>query len=262
MIMSPFYDNTAGFTIEPWHSLTDVQTSTPQAAPAKPDSDVRSHDLPLPAQPSDPIHPRLAGVSPALIKVLLDTIAYLYSNVSTRIKRLNMSARAFEQAKLEGCEKKLIFESAAGASTYLIPLPTTFAAFDFPCPYERAASIEHAYYVGLNHSALKMDPAIKSVHSELKIGNSGHTSDLVTLGHDGTRCAYEVTLSTGNVLSNAIKYLNTDFSRVVFLCRDHKVRDAVKACCRSAGLDPQLLARLDFWHFSKLLRRQHESGTP
>lgn len=257
--MSPFDDNTARFTIEPWHSLTDAQTSTPQAAPAKSASDVRSHDLPLPAHSPDPIHPRLAGASPALITVLFDIVVFLHCNVSTRIKRLGISARVFEQAKLEGCEKRLISESTAGASTYLIPFPATFDAFHFPCPYDRAASIEHAYYVGLNRCALQTDPTIKRVYSELKIGTSSQTSDLVSVGHDGTRCAYEVTLSQGNCLSNAVKHLNTDFAQIVFLCRDHKVRDAVKTCCRSAGLDPQLMAKLDFWQFSRLLRRQHAS---
>ena len=207
------------------------------------------------------MHPHLAGASPRLTRLCYDLIAYPYGSVKTIITRLRISARAFEKEMLDGCQRGLILKSCAGASTYLIPMPKVFEAFGFPCPYD-LTSVEHSYYLGWNGFYLSQDPAIKTVYSELKIRNAGHTSDLVTLGYNGTRWAYEVTLSPGNCLSNCTKYADTDFDRIVFICRDHKLRDAVKASCCSAGLDPQLLAKLDFWHFGKLLRRPRTSVTP
>jgi hypothetical protein len=245
--------------VKPWHPLTEIPGPErhEQAAEAGPvvGSSRRTQN---PPQAGPAANPLLAGVSAILIKVLYDTLTYLYSSVSARIKRLGISARAFEQAKLEGCEKRLIFESAAGATAYLIPFPETFAAFDFPCPYDDAAQCEHSFYVRLHEFLLKKDPANRSVSTEFKRGSSGRTGDIVTLGHDGTRRAYEITLSTGNVLSNATKYRNTDFVKIVFLCRDYRLREAVKACCREGGLDPELLAKLEFMQFSALLNRQRK----
>jgi hypothetical protein len=257
--MSRLTENTASFHLESWHLLTEVpvslQTSTvqeakPTAAEPATSSAKMKHDL----------HPALVGLNPDLMKLLYDILAYPYAGVRARIMRLNMSARAFEKAKLEGCEKGLVIESAAGATTYLIPLPKTFEAFNFACPYERASSIEHAFYVGWAQHLLQGDPANKRVHAELKVGQSSCTSDLVTVGHDGTRRAYEVTLSTGNCLSNAAKYAHTDFAQIVFLCRDYRLRVAVEACCREGGLEPDLVAKLEYMQFSALVSRQRKSS--
>lgn len=167
-----------------------------------------------------------------------------------------MSVRAYEPAKVEGCEKKLIFESAAGKVIYLIPNPITFEAFNMPCPYDNNDHVEHSYYCGCTGFLLGKNPHYKSVHLLLKRGNSGAASDVVTIAHDGTREAWEVTLSTTNILANASKYENTDFAKIIFLCRDYRLREAVKACCREGGLNPDLLAKLDYMHFSQLLQRQ------
>jgi hypothetical protein len=139
----------------------------------------------------------------------------------------------------------------------LFPLPKAFEALGFPCPYD-LNHIEHSYYRELHRFLMAKDPANKSIHTEFTVGDSGSTGDIVTVGHDGTRRAYEVTLSTGNVLSNATKYINTDFATITFLCRDYRLREAVKACCREGGLDPELLAKLEFLQFSSLLARQRK----
>jgi hypothetical protein len=251
-------NNTAHFQLEAWHPLTEARPPTPVSAPAKVPRDDLPRDQTVAPGSSNLTHPHVLGASPALIRILFDILVYLYSSVSVRIKRLGISARAFEQAKVEGCEKKLIFESAAGGTTYLIPFPETFVAFGFPCSYEDVAHIEHSFYVGLNEFLLKKDPANRSVSTESKRGTSGCTGDIVTVRHDGTRRAYEVTLSTGNVLSNATKYVNTDFVQIVFLCRDYRLREAVKACCHEGGLDPELLAKLEFIQFSTLLTQQRK----
>ena len=244
--------------VTPWHPLTELPVRKQAAKTVEHNSVVAQP--PSAQDPAAAIHavnPLLTGLSAVLTKVLFDIMVYLYSSVSVRIKRLGVSARAFESAKIEGCEKGFIFESSAGATTYLIPLQKAFEALGFPCPYD-LNQIEHSYYRELHKMLMAKDPSIKSVHTEFRIGDSGSTGDLVTVSHDGTRRAYEVTLSTGNVLSNATKYAKTDYAQVVFLCRDYRLREAVKACCREGGLDPDLLAKLDYWQFSTLLRRQRK----
>ena len=254
-MMSGSQEIIASFPLESWHPLTEVPASRQSdavrdAAPAAPQIQT------LQAQMSHELHPALRGVSSDLIKLLYDILAYLYANVRARIKRLNVSGRVFEKAKLEGLERGFFVEGTAGATTYLIPLAKTFAAFDSPCPYRRDVSPEHSYFVGLGRHLLQQNPGNKRVYTELKVGNSGCTADIVTIGQDFTRCAYEVTLSTTNILSNAAKYAHTDFAQIVFLCRDQKLRDAVRVCCREGGLDADLLTRLEFIQFSTLLGRQ------
>jgi len=245
--------------MEPWHSLTEVQSPV-QPIPGRVPANVPRTDEKSSVQPPDPVHSHRAAASPDLTKILHDTFTYPNDNIRTRIPRLSMSVRVFENAKLEGLEKKFIIESAAGATTYLIPLPKAFEAFGFPCPYKRDVSPEHSYFVGLGQYLLKQDPANKAVHTELKVGDSGCTADIVTVAHDGARRAYELTLSTTNILSNAAKYAHTDFVQIVFLCRDQKLRDAVRAYCREGGLDAGLLAKLDYIQLSTLVRRQRRSS--
>ncbi len=248
----------ASFDIEKWQPLTDLPgqaalTKSTAGTMATATAPKANQDK---TRPHNGDHSMLVGVNPTLAKLLYDLMVYLYSSVTVLIKRLGISARAFETAKLEGCEKRFILESAAGATTYLIPTPKAFEAMGFPCPYD-LTSIEHSYYQGLCGFLLEKDPANRSVHTELKVGDSGSTADIVTVAHDGARRAYEVTLSTGNILRHAAQYAQADFVQIVFLCRDYRLREAVRACCREGGLNPDLLAKLDYWQFSTLLRRQH-----
>ena len=245
-----------GFHIRKFQPLTEIPErhevrSTPPMSPVTIDGNNKDtvHQI---------RHPLLAGASPTLMKLLWDILVYPFSSVSVRIKRLGISARSFEGAKHEGCEKGLFFESSAGATTYLIPNPIAFEAFGMPCPYKRDVSVEHSYYVQWSRFLLSKDPTYKSVLTEVKCGSSSSTSDVITVAHDGTRTAFEVTLNTTNILANASKYDNTDFARIVFLCRDYKLREAVKACCREGGLNPDLLAKLEYMQFSTLLRRQRK----
>lgn len=239
-----------------WHLLTEIQyhheeSSAQTAGVAKAEANNKdiSHQV---------RHPLLSGLSIVLIKLLWDIMVYPFSSVSIRIKRIDTSARKCVNAEREGCEKGLIFESFAGATKYLIPNPITFEAFGMPCPYKRDVSIEHSYYVQWSRFMLSKDPAYKSVLTEVKCGSSSSTSDVITVAHNGTRTAFEVTLNTTNILANTSKYDKTDFIRIVFLCRDYKLREAVKACCREGGLNPDLLAKLDYMQFSTLLRRQRK----
>jgi hypothetical protein len=257
MMVSESKDHIASFRLERWHPLTEPPVpaqGTRQNLPTAP----QTNQSVTPAPAHAHTHAPFVGASPVLTKLLYDVLVYPYNSVRARIQRLNISTRAFENAKREGLEKGFILESAAGATTYVIPLVRTFATFEFPCPYKRNVSPEHSYFVGLGQHLLRQDPANKTVHTELKVGDSNCTADLVAVAHDGARRAYEVTLSTTNILSNAAKYDRTDFAQIVFLCRDYKLREAVRACCREGGLDAGLLARLEFMQFSTLISHQRK----
>ena len=239
--------------IEPWHHLADIPTQPVDITETQSQLQEKVQASEQPA-----IHPVLAGISPVTRKLLWDCVCYPYHSVSTRIKRLGFSGRAFQNAKLEGCEKGLIIESSAGQTVYLIATKKTFEAFSEPLPYKRNVSIEHSFYVGLGCFLLEKDPQNKSVRSEVPIGKYGAASDIVTLAHNGIIEGWEVTLTTSNILSNVTKYANTSYAKITFLCRNWKLSEAVKAYCRQSGLDSELLARVEYTHFGALLRRQRE----
>lgn len=241
------FNNDIFNNIQPWQPLTEIPQPVQRVINEKSeDKSVQSQQIIMPA------------IGPELKKILLDLAPYPYSSISTRIKRLNMSGSAFEKGKLEGLEKGLFIESANGQTNYLILTEKGYEFLDMPCPYYRNVSTEHSFRVNMLCFLLKIDPAVRSVHPELKLGDSGHTSDAVSVNHNGSRTAWEITLSTSNILSNASKYERTDFVKIIFLCRDFKLKEAVRASFRESGLNPDLLARIDYMHFSQLLGRQRK----
>ena len=209
-----------------------------------------------------PIPQQFQNLDSKAFKLLWDTVCYLFSSVGARIKRLTMSARSFEQAKRDLTTKGLVRESSAGQTVYLIAQPEVFSAFNMPCPYARATSIEHAFYVSLHAWLLKKDPRYKTVTPELPIGKTGQTADLGILCHDGTKEAVEIVLNTSNIGATLQKYVETSYVRVLFCCRSYQIRQAVKASCHQSGLSTELLAKLDFAQFSTILRRARQFYQP
>lgn len=234
-----------------WHPLTEIPSKEEPDAPSEAQILQATQKTPAPTTPG------VGDLSPALKRVLYDAITYPYSTVNQRIKRLGPSARVFEQAKREGLEKGLIIESAAGQRIYLIPTKKAYDVLSIDCTYKRAPD-EHSFYTGAVAFALKQHPRYRTVQIEAKVGNTNASADCITIAHDGTREAWELTLSTTNVLANAAKYTGTDFVKITFVCRDYKLREAVKACCREGGLDPNVLGKLDYSHLSALFRRQRQ----
>jgi hypothetical protein len=243
-----------GFVVKGYHPLTEP----PEAKKDSPQNATGTAGACCDATISSPataVPEALRSLSPSLVKLSYDIVMYLYSSINVRIKRLAMSCSKFEQAKEEGFERKLFFPSSAGQPLYLIPYPSTFAIFDQPCPYANIQFVEHSFYVCWAQYVLKHNPGYKDVIANVKIGQNGRIADLLTVTHSGQRLAWEVTLSTGNILTHAAAYAGTDV-RLTFLAKNHKLREAVRACCREGGLDPDLLAKIDYMHFSQLLQRQ------
>ena len=244
----------AEFPNKPWQGLTELPaldsvTPADESGP-RPTKKSAVGSMPVPQQFQD--------LDAKAFQLLWDIACYPYSSVRTRIKRLGISGRLFEQAKHELTTKGSVIESSAGQTVYLIPNSDTFDAFNMPCPYRRAVSIEHSFYVALHAFLMKKDPRYRTVTPELAVGKTGQTADLGLLCHDGTKEAVEIILNTTNIITNAQKYAGTAFVRILFLCRDYQLRQAVKSSLHQSGLSTELLARLDFAQFSAILNRYRQ----
>lgn len=236
--------------LKQWSPLTEFPSSCCQKDAAT------GETLPAPAtsRPPEPTvipgHP--VGIYTALLKFLWDIVCSPYSTVTERIKRLGISGRDFENLKHEAQDKGYILESSAGNLTFLIPMVKAYQVFNMTSPFGEKP--EHSYYIGMGVFNLEKNLTNRHVYPNHPIGNGNMIGDIATVDLDGRLTAFEITLSTSNILSNAAKYANTAFAKVVFLCRDYKLREAVRACCQQGGLDPKLLSRIDYEHMSAFLK--------
>ena len=245
----------ARFLIKPWQALTEEPVSNE----ASPVDDSASQPAGTVVTGSMPVPQQWQHLDAKSLVLLWDIVCYPFSWIRVRIKRLGLSGRVLQQAKRELTIKGLVIESSAGQTVYLIPMPETFAAFDMPCPYERVVSVEHSFYVALHVFLLKKDPRYKTVTPESPISKTGQTADLGILCHDGTKEAVEITLNTSNIISNAKKYAETSFARVLFLCRTYGLKLSAKASFDQSSLSTELLSRLDFAQFSTILHRHRKN---
>ena len=239
-------DATTSYKIIPWRNLAEIPREAISITQAKPT---------IPSKPTNKLSID-ARLSTDAQRLIFDCIYYPYSAVRARMKRLGISGSVFEAAKRKATEKAYLRASYAGQTLYLIPLNKAFESLGIDNPYKRATSIEHAFYVNLAAYALKQDPRFKTVRLEVPLGKTGSTSDVVTVAHDGTMLAWEVTLSTTNILTNVVKYRGTSFARITFICRSWKLCEAVKRFCAHLELNPDLLSKLSFTYFNQLLKRQ------
>ena len=220
--------------IVPWHSLTEIPQKEPQQAPA-----IINNEQPAPNTKS------------SVDTLVYDCITY-HDKVRERVKRLDLSIRTYESAKTEAVQNGYLIPSQAGKSLYLIPTVKAYEKFSQPCPYKRSTSIEHSFYVLLTVHLLRKDSTLSKVQAETPIGSKGATIDVTTTGKAGIMTAYEITLSTSNLLSNAAKLQDTAYKRIVWLCKDAATANAVKAYFnKSAALPLEFKAKFKYLHYSK-----------
>jgi len=224
----------------PWHSLTEIQqkeparTEPPTVANAEqPASDIRG--------PAD--------------KLTYDCITYPFDKAKGHAERMN-SFREYEAAKTKAVQNGYLIPSQSGKSLYLIPTMKAYDKFSQSCPFKRCVSIEHGFYVHLATHLLKTDRNLSKVQVETPLGSKGATIDVTTTDKAGAMTAYEVTLSTSNLLSNATKLQDTAYAKIVWLCRDAATAKAVQAYFnKSSALPKEFLARFTCTHFSKFSRQ-------
>jgi hypothetical protein len=163
------------------------------------------------------------------------------------------SDREYDAAKNQAVQDGLLIQSASGKSLYLIPSKLAYAKFGTAFPYERAVSIEHSFYIQLAVHTLRRASSLK-VQAETPVGTKGATIDITTTDKSGNMSAYEITLSTSNLSSNASKLQDTVYKKIIWLCRDADTAKAVKAYFnKSASLPLELTSKFEYIHFSKWL---------
>ncbi len=245
-----------GFKITPWEPFAGPSTDSIPQSNAPPDS---QKSMGTPASLNGQKMSIIDMIGADARRLLWDIVCYLYSSTNVRIKRLGISGRSYENAKHELIEKGLVIESTVGLTKNLIPLPLVFGLFETPCPYPDLQKLEHSFRICHCAFLLENDPGIKSVYTEYKIGKQGHTADVATIRFDGTLDVHEVTLSTGNIIQNCLKYEGVAVAHINFLCRNTDMVGAVNSVVKGAPeIPPTIFNRLEVLAFSALLKRSRK----
>lgn len=241
--------------IEPWHNLWDitVQMSQPDEHPDCLNQPAPEPDL---SEQSKPIAPE--NLTQEATALAWDVIAYPCDENTVRQNRLGLSSRKFEDAKRKLEEHQLIWIFPIGRWRFLITRESLYRLFNLNPQQELDP---HSFAVNLACNCLRQDPSIDRLQKEGKVGDSNAAVDILVHLKDGFRECYEITLSAGNVPSNAAKLQNMGFSEIVFLCRDFKVQQAAWASLRESGLPQGFLSRVRCILFSTLLRKYRAIGT-
>ena len=226
--------------IVPWHSLADI--SQQKTEPDSAHSEISENKKPI--------------LKNSVDKLVWDCLNYPFDKVRDRIDRLSFSVRIYEKAMNSAIQDGYLLHSASGKSVYLIPTQKAYDKYNIPCPYERNASIEHSFYVQLAAHILKKDITLSKVQAETPIGSKGATIDVTTIDTSGKMTAYEITLSTSNLLSNATKLQDTAYEKIIWLCKDAATATGVKSYFnKSSSLPESLTAKFEYLHFSKFTKQ-------
>jgi hypothetical protein len=239
--------------IVPWQHLEDIpsQPSVPEKRPGKsPEAAKKSNAGQL---------PQLSEFNDNTKKLLWDCTTYLFNITTTRIKRLCMTGRNFEAAKEEAVNAGMLIESCAGRPLFLIPTVKLFEAFGIIPPYARNVSIEHSFYTLLFEHILKSDTSVRKTQIEFPVGQTGSTGDISTITQSGVMNAYEVTLNTSNIMSQAVKYKDSAYSKITFLCRTSQLAKAVEQYFKNHSLEVQIASRLEVTHFSQIFKNYRKN---
>jgi len=247
--------------IEPWSSLWETEAegaAAPRREPHGKATAAPPKATPPPA-PSDPpdVPERKISLSREGNRLACDVLTYPFDQCTPRCQRLDLSGREFVRARAELEQKILIRVISIGRALYLVPMFDLYAKFgQDPPPQKRSLSLEHSFAVQLAAYLVRHQPLVSRVDTEVPVGSSGATVDLVAHTRDGARIAYEITLSLGNVVSNAAKCRDKGFAEIVFLCRNTQIKQGAWAQLREAGLPPELYGRCRVVLFSKLTARK------
>lgn len=259
----------AQFNYQKWHPLTDLPKVNGDSMPAPPAASKNQSNHMKKCEVQSELNQDkhnvacndiLSNISDKAQKLLYNIAINLELSVQERNKFLKFSGRAGNNAKHELVTRGLVIESVSGKKKYLIPKSEVFGAFGLLCPYKNIEFLEHSFYMHISGLTLKANSKIKSVTLEYNIDTVGHTSDIVTQDENGIMVSYELTRSASNILQNCLKYSQTGFSKIVFLCKDTDLLKAVKSTVLKGGLPLELVSKIDFMLLSDLLKRKRSGG--
>lgn len=223
-----------------WHPLTDLPKET---VSAEAEHTTQQQTTAEPCQNT--------AVNSDADRLIYDCVLNPYNKVSERTQRLQMPGRVYESAMNHAVQNGFLLRSTAGKTIYLIPTKKAYEFFGLLFPFERSTSVEHSFYVGLIAHILKQDTEL-SVRMETPIGSKGATIDVTSIDKSGKMLAFEVTISTSNLLSNASKLQDTAYEKIVWLCKDAKTAKATEAFFnKTQSLSPELVNKFEYLHLSK-----------
>ena len=239
--------------ITPWHSLTQIPQHPVNNADTMPVAEIEIAD-PKTLQENRPEIPNASPVKCSVDKLVLDCIHYPFEKARDHAEQMD-SFREYDAAKRDAVQNGLLIESKCGKGLYLIATQIAYDKFGVINPYKRATSIEHAFYVQLAAHILKANSEL-TIKIELPVGNKGQTIDVTTTDKSGNLTAYEVTLSTSNLSSNASKLQDSAYKKIIWLCRDADTAKAVTAYFnKTAALPPDFIAKFEYEFFSKWIQK-------
>lgn len=238
----------AAVDITPWHSLTEIpqQAVVETTKPSAPSSDPQHIE---PTQSDALISSNSSKVSTSTDKLVIDCIHYPFDKARDHAQKMD-SFREYDAAKTEAVQNGLLISSQCGKALYLIPTQIAYDKFGVINPYQRATSVEHAFYVSMAAHYLKQ-LGLK-VQIETPVGSKGATIDVTTVDKSGNMTAYEITFSTSNLSSNASKLQDTAYKNIIWLYRDADTAKAVMGYFNKLrSLPLELIAKFKYIHFGK-----------
>jgi len=235
--------------IEPHTNLYELANSTTEKSTGNPGVVAKPTDDSINTQPQNLIS---ANAKP----LAYDIATLLDSTYRQRGQRLKFSMRQLGKAKEELISEELAIEIWIGKTLFLAPTEKLYKHLGLLSPYKRNVSIEHSFLTLVAQSLIEADPAIQKTVTEVAIGNSGSTVDLVAYFKNGQRQAFEITLSSSNVSQNAAKLCNKGFSKTTFICRDDQLRQSVSKILRDDDFEPDFFSIIECTIFSVLMRNR------
>ncbi len=238
--------------ITPWYSLRELPKTDPSmvVTPLTPPKTLHTTELKTLSQ--DAPQPTTKTTVDTLV---YDCITFPFDKAGVHAKRLP-SIREYDVAKTDAVQEGYLIPASCGKSLYLIPSIRAYEKFSQPCPFKRITSLEHGFFVALTAHLLKKDPFLSKVQMETPLGTKGATIDVTTVTKAGEMTAYEVTLNTSNLLSNATKLQDSAYKKIVWLCRDAAIAKAVQAYFnKSKSLPDDLLSKFQYTHFSRFSKQ-------
>lgn len=241
-----------------WASLFDIQAPKQNKDPAA--DKVCAGDATVPTLPSKPEKlPQTHGLTAQEHILALNIVVDLVELFRDRKKGTGMGVRELEGAKLGLLNKGLIKEVWLGKVLLLAPTAELYAILDMPSPYKRNVWDMHSFLILIAAKLIETNPLVKYTKTEVSLGDSSSTVDLIAYLKDGNRWACEVIhKSITNISANAAKLQNKGFSQVIFLCADFNIKGRVLAKIRNAGFSPDFLSIVRYQIFSALMRQDRE----
>jgi len=252
-------DNDNPFRFEEWRSLFEPQRAKPHPGPKS----CASEKCTAPADNSTAKGPDQAEIqAPLPVKEMvlaLDIVTFMTSTYRERLKRIDSSVSELQETRRNLVNKGLIKEVWFGKVLLLAPTAELYAILGMPSPYKRNVWDIHSFLILVAAKLVETNPLVKHVKTEVSLGDSSSTVDLIAYLKDGNRWACEI-IHKGitNVSANAAKLQGKGFSQVVFLCTDFNIKQRVWALIRNAGFAPEFQSVIRCTIFSSLLRQRKQ----